>query len=178
MKIKPFLHCTLAALAVLSVAHVSAQTYQWKDAQGRTVISDTPPPRSIRDTKTYGMGRELPPPPPTTPPSQANGNPNEMRDPRMTGLGNPPNASIADKEIELRKRMQANKEKAEKDEKDQQLAQQNRESCERAKRQLMTYESGERVMTRDSNGERAFLDDAQRKAEADRIRKQIQDNCK
>ena len=41
----------ILALAVASTATVidaNAQTYQWKDSSGRTVISDTPPPASVR----------------------------------------------------------------------------------------------------------------------------------
>ena len=64
------------ALAIASTATVitaNAQTYQWKDSSGRTVISDTPPPASVRNAKAIGTS----PPPsigaPTTDASQATG---------------------------------------------------------------------------------------------------------
>jgi glutaredoxin len=38
-------------LAVASAPLAAAQLYQWKDAQGRTVYSDQPPPPSIRNAQ-------------------------------------------------------------------------------------------------------------------------------
>ena len=40
-----------AWLAVASAPLAAAQLYQWKDAQGRTVYSDQPPPSSIRNAQ-------------------------------------------------------------------------------------------------------------------------------
>ncbi|MBL8420007.1 MAG: DUF4124 domain-containing protein, partial [Dechloromonas sp.] len=42
-------------LALSSFA-VSAETYRWVDPQGRTVISDTPPPGRARDVSKSGAG--------------------------------------------------------------------------------------------------------------------------
>ena len=38
-------------LAVASTPLAAAQLYQWKDAQGRTVYSDQPPPTSVRNAQ-------------------------------------------------------------------------------------------------------------------------------
>ena len=38
-------------LAVASAPLAAAQLYQWKDAQGRTVYSDQPPPPSVRNAQ-------------------------------------------------------------------------------------------------------------------------------
>lgn len=38
-------------LAVASAPLAAAQLYQWKDAQGRTVYSDQPPPTSVRNAQ-------------------------------------------------------------------------------------------------------------------------------
>jgi hypothetical protein len=43
---------------------------------------------------------------------------------------------------------------------------------------LQVYESGERIATRDAQGERVYLDDSQRAAEIERTRKFIADKCK
>ncbi|QKV56827.1 MAG: DUF4124 domain-containing protein [Dechloromonas sp.] len=45
-----------------------AQTYQWKDSSGRTVISDTPPPGSARDARGIGLS---PPPSSSAPKAEA-----------------------------------------------------------------------------------------------------------
>jgi len=42
--VKP-LFCILLALTVAGIDTALAQTYQWKDSSGRTVISDAPPPK-------------------------------------------------------------------------------------------------------------------------------------
>lgn len=45
---KGFLWMTAAGLAIASVPLGAAQLYQWKDAQGRSVYSDQPPPPNVR----------------------------------------------------------------------------------------------------------------------------------
>jgi glutaredoxin len=42
-------------LAVASAPLVAAQVYQWKDAQGRMVYSDQPPPSSVRNVQQKAM---------------------------------------------------------------------------------------------------------------------------
>jgi glutaredoxin len=46
-------HLLVLCLALSSLA-VSAETYRWVDPQGRTVISDTPPPGRARDVSKSG----------------------------------------------------------------------------------------------------------------------------
>ena len=46
-----FLLMALLGLAVASMPLAAAQLYQWKDAQGRTVYSDQPPPTSVRNAQ-------------------------------------------------------------------------------------------------------------------------------
>lgn len=51
-------HALIACLALFSAAAV-AQAYRYVDPGGRTVISDTPPPRQARDvSKTAGGGED------------------------------------------------------------------------------------------------------------------------
>jgi glutaredoxin len=48
---KPGILLVAASLAAASMPLAAAQLYQWKDAQGRTVYSDQPPPPSIRNAQ-------------------------------------------------------------------------------------------------------------------------------
>ena len=48
-------HLLVLCLALSSLA-VSAETHRWVDPQGRTVISDTPPPGRARDVSKSGGG--------------------------------------------------------------------------------------------------------------------------
>ncbi|MBT9567370.1 MAG: glutaredoxin family protein [Thiobacillus sp.] len=48
---KPGILLLAAWLAAASMPRAAAQLYQWKDAQGRTVYSDQPPPPNIRNAQ-------------------------------------------------------------------------------------------------------------------------------
>ncbi|MDD3484602.1 DUF4124 domain-containing protein [Azovibrio restrictus] len=144
---------TLLSLAMTLPAQ--AQVYKWKDAQGRTVISDTPQP---------GSGKQVPvvqTPATTTPDAEED-----------------KNKSWAEKDMELKKRQQEKKENAAKAEKEKAEAAQKQENCERAKKQKAMIDSGERLATRNAKGEREFMDDAQRQQESQRASQAVQEWCK
>lgn len=141
---------TLAALLAASAVH--AQIYQWKDENGKTVMSDRPPAGNARQQKRI-----------------------EADAPVQGGTEQKP---LADREMEFRKRQQEAREKNEKQQKEAAVAAENKENCERARRARLGLESGERIATRDANGERVFLDDAQREQEIGRMRQAEQNFCK
>jgi hypothetical protein len=85
--------------------------------------------------------------------------------------------SLAEQEMEFRKRQQerADAEKKAQDEQTKLAAK--AADCERAKGYLRAVEGGERITRTDAAGNREFLDDAQRAAEAERTRKLVQATC-
>ncbi len=137
-----------------AVTNLQAQTYQWKDSSGKTIISDTPPPSSTKPAKTVGSSSSV--------------------------SSNSDNAgkSYAEREMEFKKRQQEAKEKAEKDAKETSASNERKENCERARRQLAVLESGQRMSTVDENGERRFIEDAERQREIERTRRYVADTCK
>ena len=137
---------------LLASLAVNAQVYQYKDAAGRTVYSDIPP---TGGTPTRTISKD---------PTPASGSAAPQ--------------SIADKELEFRKRQQAQKEAAQKNEKESADAANRKEDCVRAQRNLQTLESGQRVSSIDEKGERSFMDDTQRAAEIERARKMVTDLCR
>lgn len=141
--------CTSAALA---------QTYQWKDGSGRTVISDTPPPGSAKERQTLG-GQ---PPAVTTPAEKA------AEAPKTT----------ADKDMEFKKRQQEAKEKADKEAREQAAAAQKKENCERTRRNLNALESGQPLAQLDENGQPKLMENNQREQEMERARKFLAETCK
>lgn len=147
--------CTivLCLAASLQLSTASAQVYQWKDASGRTIISDTPPPASIKGGRTIS----------TTPSPSASGSPPQ---------------SMAERDMEFKKRRQEASQKGEEAAKEQAAAAERRENCERAKGQLASLESGQRLVTHDENGERRYLDDDQRQREIAQTRKAMAESCK
>ncbi len=129
-----------------------AQIYQWKDSNGKTIISDKPPAGQVNQQRRIETGQ-----PPAASATQK---------------------SLAERELELRKRRQESQEVAEKSQEDQAAATVKNDRCERAKRNLSALESGERIALRNEKGERYFMEDAQRAREIENAQKIVQENCK
>ncbi|MFA7293262.1 MAG: DUF4124 domain-containing protein [Rhodocyclaceae bacterium] len=157
---KPSIALIAALLALLTASFsAQAQIYQYKDASGKTVISDRPPPGGTSKVRT--VAGEASTESPSTAASAASA-------PKTT----------ADRELEFKKRAQAQKEANDKAQKEAADKAARKEDCERARRQLEMLESGERMTTRDEKGERVFIEDSTRAAEIDRTRKFVAETCK
>ena len=151
------------ALAVFTVATASAQTYQWKDANGRTVISDTPPPGSVTKKQTIGTtSRPAEPDTPAAAPAASKAAPK----------------SLSERDMEFKKRQQEEKEKADKAAQEQAAAAERQENCKRARESAAALESRQPIATVNEKGERQIMDDSARQAELARARKIMADSCK
>jgi hypothetical protein len=155
MTMKPALILALGLASVILTAQ--AQTYKWKDSQGRTVISDNPPPASARQVKP--VEGTAPPAAETKPAADTQ-------------------KTTAEKDMEFRKRQQEAREKADKEAKAAAEAAQRREACDRARLHLQALESGRRMILPDGKGGETFLEDDQRGGEIERARKTIDESCK
>lgn len=144
-----------AALSIAGQCVAGEYIYQWKDKTGQYVYSDNPPPGNIpsRMLRRDAVG-EINAPPPTT-----------------------GSKTTADRELELKKRQQDQDEKQAKSDKDGADGKSKAQNCDLAKNQLAALESGQRVARFNAQGEREFLDDAQRTAEVERTRKIIAESC-
>ncbi|MGL5632091.1 MAG: DUF4124 domain-containing protein [Azovibrio sp.] len=156
------LSLTLVALLISTAAQ--AQVYKWKDSQGRTVISDTPQPGAGPQTPVVGGSA---PKVSTTTPQSAD---------KPATPAAPTN--WAEKELDLKKRMQDRKESEQKEAQAKLDAERKAENCKRSQDQLAIMESGERLVTYGANGEREYIDDARREAEVARARKAVEEWCK
>lgn len=137
------------------------QTWQWKDAGGNTVISDTPPPGNARSSRSIGartpsVVSEKPAAAPTT--------------------DNAPK-SVAERDMEFRKRQQEARERTEKEAKEQQTVRDKQENCEQARRNLVALESDRAVMAIDEKGDRQAMDASQRAQEIERTRRIMAEAC-
>ena len=156
MRVPVSLLLSAVALSVAGQAVAGEYIYQWKDKSGQYVYSDNPPPGNIpsRMLRRDAVGEiNAPSPSPASP-------------------------TTADRELESKKRQQDQAEKQAKSDKDSSDAKSKAQNCEVAKNQLAALESGQRVARFNAQGEREFLDDAQRSAELERTRKVIADSCK
>lgn len=139
-------------VAALSVgAH--AGVYTWKDASGKTIYSDQPPPK-------MSQGREV------------------KGSPAISSDAEEQRKALAEREMAARKQQKSAKEQAEKDEKTKATAEEQRVNCERARTNLQSIESGQTRFATNPKGEREALDGAARERELGTARKQVADWCK
>ena len=158
MTMKKTLALSMLVASLVVAVSADAETYQWKDRSGRTVISDTPPPATAKSGQLSG---------PKTPYGSQVAE-EKQADPAKT---------TAEKDMEFKKRQQEAKEKADKEAKEKALQADKRDNCERARRNLKTLESDRPVTTTDDNGERQVMDNGQREQEIERARRIASESC-
>jgi hypothetical protein len=140
------------ALMLAFSANVVAQ-YRWVDKNGRVQYGDTPPPGAAAKPLRPQPGAAAPP------------------------AGAKGELTAAEREAEFRRRQL---EAAQAREKQEQLAQEaaaKKDSCDRARENLRTLESGQRIARTDAKGERYFLDESQIAQETARARRTAQESC-
>jgi len=142
----------LTVAALLAATAVSAQIYQWKDENGKTIISDKAPLGNVRQQKKI--------------------------DSDAPAASTSPQKTAADKDLEFRKRQKEAQESSEKARKEQTTSTDKKENCDSARRHLQVLESGERISLRDDKGERYFMEDKQREQEVTKTREMVQSSCK
>jgi len=145
----------LAAVILASAIAAEAQVYQWQDENNKTVISDRPPSGPVRQLRRIDTAA----PPPASEPAAA------------------PAKTLADRDMEFRKRQQEARDAAEKSDNEQQANARKREECDGLRRYLRSLESGERVLLPDGKGERYPIDDRERAQLITRTRADLQRGC-
>jgi hypothetical protein len=151
-----FLASTLLG-CLLITANAYAGVYKWVDSNGGVHYSDQPNPSP--GTKQLNL-----PPSPTSPVS-ADSNDSGPK-------------SLADKEMEFRKRRAAAEEAQKKAEQAQKDAKQKEANCAQAKSNLGLLQQGGRVATVNEKGERVYLDDQGRQNAIDRAKADVNTWCK
>jgi len=165
-----FWRSALLAVATTLVCTGAAAQWQWVDGSGRKVFSDTPPPPGIPEkniVKRAGAAGTKPAVTATTAPSAS-----PAAAPAAT-----PQISGRDEQLEAKKKQAEAQEQAQKKTEADKLAKARQDNCERAKRGKTTLESGVRMATTNTKGEREIMDDAARGAEVKRINEIIQSSC-
>lgn len=164
---------TVAALFAAFVSLPVAAQWVWKDSNGRTVYSDRSPPPDVKPSQILRQPSTpiLAAPASTASPADAAKAPAE----KAQATSGP--KTIAEREMEFRKRQQERADSEKKTEEDQQKSAAKAAECERARGYLKGLEDGQRVVRTDASGNREFLDDSQREAEVERTRKMVQSLC-
>lgn len=160
----------LALLVALGQSSALAQgVWKWRDKDGRIQISDRPPPNEVLDKDIIARPAGAKLPPAALTPEAAASEAAVQSAPR------------GDPALEAKKKQaQAEQAAADKAKKDADTAKRNQaraETCQRARNQLAALEGGQRVARMNEKGEREFLDDNARNAEATRTRQVADANC-
>jgi len=165
-----------AAFLALS-ATAQAQAYKWKDANGRIVYSDQPPPRGTPAANILKAPKGFAAPSATEPPTGAatTANTASAKPAAAATPAAAPKApmTIAEREADFRKRQAESQKKAQEEEKKASDESQRQAQCNSLRQNLATLESGQRIARTDSNGERIFIDDAERARDIQKARQDL-----
>ncbi|HSQ09006.1 MAG TPA: DUF4124 domain-containing protein [Burkholderiaceae bacterium] len=167
----------LVSLGLLawSLAAPAAAQWAWKDDNGRVVYSDRPPPSAVKGDRIVRQPSNaqtvLPPQQGATDPTAK-----PATDAKPVAASSGPK-SVAEQEMEFRKRQQERADAEKKTQDDQVKVAAKAAECERARGYLKGIEEGQRIVRSDASGNREYLDDSQRAAEAERTRKIVQSSC-
>ena len=162
---------TAIMLVTLGFSSGAFAQYVWLDEKGVKQYSDMPPPASVpqkRILKAPGQSSRAVASPSA---ESAAAVPGEDAAKDKTPL------TTAEKNADFNKRRAEQAEKEKKAAEEAQRDAENAKRCEQARSYQRALQSGTRIARTDKNGERTFLDDEQRAAEA-REAQRILDACK
>ena len=155
MELRRFLAAFVPCLLTITAA-LAGDIYSWRDAEGHVHYSDAPPAGSVDVQKRRTRISA------DTPDAASSAKP----------------ATLAEKDLEFRKRRAETADADAKAAKDKADAAQRQDDCKNMRNHIATLESGQRVARTNDKGEREFIDDSQRQADLERMRKQIEQGCK
>lgn len=161
-------------LACLTLATPAAAQWAWRDENGRLVYSDRPSPAGVKGENIVRQpGVHATPAAPSAAPA-AEGKAEAKGGAKAPASGP---KTVADLEMDFRKRQQERAEAEKKQADEQAQAARKAQDCERARGYLRSLEEGQRIARTDAQGNREFLDDAQRAAEISRMREAVARTC-
>lgn len=174
----PHILTTLLIAATICASAQAQAPYKWRDAQGRIVYSDVPPPPSIPESNILKGGKKSAVSAPAVnaapvPSAAGETKPEETAKPEQKKAA-PKTQAELDLEFKKRQQDKAEQEKKEQDKAEQETKRQ--QYCERAKGYLRALEDGARISETTATGERKFFDDAQRAREIQETKKQMSEN--
>jgi hypothetical protein len=158
----------LACAAVLgALLAVPAQAqWKWRDKNGQTQYSDLPPPSGIAESDILQRPAQR-----TAPAAVAAASGAASGAPALAPKGSDP-------ALEAKRRQAEQDVAAKKKAEDEKVAIAKADNCMRAKAQMRTLDSGVRIARTNDKGEREFMDDTARAAEAKRTQDIIGSDCK
>ena len=144
----------LILMALPLMAH--AQVYKWKDANGKTIYSDVPPPSNVKQESIVGSKPVAPAAAPSAVPTA----PAATATAGAPAAASDPKKAAADKDAEARKRQEEAEAVKKKDAAKQAELEQRQKDCAAAKSNYDLYKTGGRIARVNDKGERVYLGDA------------------
>jgi len=155
-----------AVLGALLAVPAHAQ-WKWRDKNGQTQYSDLPPPAGIAESDIL----QRPSATQRATPAAAAAASGAASGPALAPRGSDP-------ALEAKRRQAEQEVAAKKKAEEEKVAIGKADNCLRAKAQMRTLDSGVRIARTNEKGEREFMDDAARAAEAKRTQDIIASDCK
>jgi hypothetical protein len=168
-KMNKLLWMMLSGLMVLPISS-HADVYKWKDKDGVTRYSDTPPPSNVEQLPI--TGKKAPAPRRTEP--QPGAAPASPVTPAANSDAKKPAASLQGEAIKRQQIADEDKKKTEQAEAEQKVKQQN---CATAKANLQNYQQGGRIYKMNEQGERQFMGDADIAQNLEQAKQEVQEYC-
>jgi hypothetical protein len=171
------LRLPLAALLIAGLwAPLAHAQWKWRDKDGHVTVSDRPPPREVADKDILGRPaaeqRRV-----AAAEAGATAASSAAAASAPAGTG-PAGKAPLDRELEIRRKAaEAEAAAKAKVEEDRQAARR-ADNCKRARTQMSTLDSGQRIARVNDKGEREVLDDNARAEEARRAREIIASECR
>ena len=165
-----------AVLLALSTT-AQAQAYKWKDTNGRIVYSDQAPPKGTPAANILKAPKGFAAPTAAESPAGATATADtaSAKPAAAAATAAAPKAPMttAEREADFRKRQAESKKKAQDEEKKASEESQRLAQCNSLRQNLASLESGQRIARTDSNGERVFIDDAERARDIQKARQDL-----
>jgi hypothetical protein len=175
MRFVPLLLLPALASALMAWSAPSLAQWAWRDASGRMVYSDQPPPKSVPSKNIVRQ-------PGASPPSRAIDQPIDTApDAAPSAQARPPQLrpqDKADREIEAKLRQQQLAETQKKAADEEARQAKAAENCERLRAYQRALDGGFRVARINAAGQQEILDDATRAAERERTLAEIEQQCR
>lgn len=152
--------------------------WQWIDKDGRKVYSDRSPPADIpaKNILKAPRGAKMAAQPATNDdavaPATAASAPVAKADP------NAPKLTGKDAQLEAKKKQAEEEEAAKKRANEEKVAKAKAENCERTKKTIADFQSGQRISYINAKGERDYMDDNAKAAEVKRLQGVVSSDCK
>jgi Domain of unknown function (DUF4124) len=168
----PFVCALAGTLLCIGIAPVQAAPWKYRDAQGRIVVSDLPPPAGVQDKDILER--------PTAPARRAAPAPQAAASAASApaAAAVPALAQRNDPELDARRKKLSDEQETQKRVQTEKDNAQRAENCSRAKSHLAALGDGQRIARTNDKGEREVLDDKGRAEEMQRARQVIASDCK